>query len=175
MSESLVNYKEPRYVHIFGKDIEPDTVQELISVLHSHEKVDLYFYTDGGLLLAMEALINYMNQHPDLNVYCTYQIYSCGFDIIMKYNGKIFLTKELDFFMVHGCDRKSYSKRKYDWDNSKLIAYTQERNVTYCNLLKENHNFTDEEIKEIMDGGDIYLYRDDFERIIGDKTNITIL
>lgn len=167
--------EEPRYVYIFGEDIEQKPVQELIDVLHSHEKIDLYFYTDGGVLLIMEALIRYMNQHPDLNIYLTYQVYSSGFDIMMKFKGNIFLTKELDFFMVHACDRKTYTIRKQDWDSTKLVWYTLERNIEYCKQLKENHNFTDGEIKQIMNGEDVFIYRDDFKRIIGNKQNITIL
>lgn len=172
---SLPAPEEPRYVYMFNGDIEPEPVQRLIDVLHSHEKIDLFFYTDGGLLLVMESLIHYMNQHPDLNIYLTYQIFSCGFDIIMKFKGNIFITKELDFFMVHACDRKSYTIRKSDWNSQKLVDFTLQRNVDYCKELQENHNFTDEEIKRIMDGEDIYLYREDFPRIIGNKDNITIL
>lgn len=167
--------KEFRYTYIFNQDVEVETVQELIDTIHNHDKVDLIFHTNGGVVYAMNALIKYLNNHPDINIYLTYQIYSCGFDIITNFTGKIFLTKDLDFFMVHAADRTSYQIRKYDWDVNTLNQYTKERNEDYCKLLKDNHNFTVEELSKIMNGEDVYIYRKDFKRVIGNNKNVEIL
>lgn len=174
MSESLVNYKEPRYTYIFSEDIDPEPTQKLIDVLHSHEKIDLFFCTDGGLILAMDALIHYMNQHPDLDIYLSYQVCSCGTDILHKFKGNIFITKQLDFFLFHAIDRKTYQVRDQGYDRNVMNKITKQMNKDYEKVFK-SLGANEEEMKMLRDGKDIYWYRKDFKRLTDRFDNIKVL
>jgi len=55
-----------RFTYIFENSIDTENVNELISKLSEHEKIDLFFSTDGGYIFPMKSVLHYLNSRKDV-------------------------------------------------------------------------------------------------------------
>lgn len=155
----------PRYVYIFNDEIEPDSVQNLIDILYNYPSVDLYFSSEGGYVYLMDALMRAMNQHGDLRVYLTYQVMSAGTDILFDFIGEIFIEKELEVIMFHNYSRALPEAKPGDIDFRKLRNHTKLKNANYYKKL-EKLGLSKKELNLLKKGGDVFWYREDFDKLI---------
>lgn len=163
--------KVNRYTYHFDNNIEVDTVQELIDILSQHEKIDLYFSTEGGEVSSANILISYLNSRKnDIVVYITEALISAGVLLLTDFKGKIVLTEDLDFILAHKIDRLVYTNRKQLVETKVLLAQLVEVNKKIADKLLKI-GFTPKEIKEYNSGKDVILYRKDFNRLKITKQN----
>lgn len=154
-----------RYVYHFDKPIEWESVQELIDILTQHEKIDLFFTTEGGEIAEVKVLIHYLNSRKDdIDIYLTDVIMSAGTFLLTDYEGKIILTDSLDCILFHKTDRQVYTRRQQLVSIPVLLEQLDEDNeVMAQKFLKLG--LTKAEIKEYKEGKDVVLYRKDFKRL----------
>jgi ATP-dependent protease ClpP protease subunit len=154
-----------RYVYYFNNEITTETVNELIGILSSVPSVDLFVTTPGGETTASQALIHFINNHPDIKIYLTGYIASAGTDFLTDCNKEVFLTDDLDWILFHQADREFGGKfRKAMLDKDILYNQTKEINDRYAEKYKKL-GLNSKEIKEYFKGEDVILYRKDFGRL----------
>ncbi len=161
----LLEEPEKKYTYLFDNEINQETVQELISILHNYSTIDLFFTTEGGYTTAMEVLISYLNSRKeDITIILTNEICSAGTFILTDFEGCIKLSKNLDFIMFHLVDRMGYTLRKGILNKKQLTAQLKESNIE----LIEKYTalgLTSQEIKKFKSGDDVILYKKDFHRL----------
>jgi ATP-dependent protease ClpP protease subunit len=154
-----------RYVHIFDKEITKESVQELIDVLVGVPSVDLFFSTNGGEMSTMNALIHFINLHPDINVYLTELVASAGTFLLTDCTKPVYFSDDLELLLFHLGDRPvegQFRKRKID----EKILYEQLKEVNNNTAEKfRKLGLTSKEIKSYLSGDDVILYRKDFNRL----------
>jgi len=154
-----------RYIHYFEDNITKESVQELIDHLYGCPQVDLYFSTHGGEMTAMKILIKFLNNHPDINVYLTDMIASAGTFLLTDFTGNLFLDEGLEAILFHLGDRAVEGQfRKTTFNTQILYDQLQEENNKYVAKYKEL-GLNTKEIKRIIEGDDVILYRKDFDRL----------
>lgn len=163
MEELTLEYN--RYVYYFRNEITDETIQSLIDVLVGIPSVDLYFCTIGGEMSAMKALIHFINNHPDIEIYLTDYIASAGTFLLVECNKPVYLTNELDWILFHMGDRDFGGKFRKDKLNQDIL-YDQLKqcNLKYADLFKKL-GLTFKEIKKYLEGDDVILYQKDFNRL----------
>lgn len=154
-----------KFVYYFDDEISTETVNALISVLHVHEEVHLYFTTTGGDVDAMGVLIAYLNLRKDnISVFLTDRIISAGTDLLVLCKCEVVLTDYLDLITFHSAGRLVHSHRKEQWDVNIIKEQDSLINeVKYKKYLKLG--LTEKEISRIKKGKDVILYRKDFSRL----------
>lgn len=166
MEEEIGFEIEPiRYTYMFHDEINIETAQELIDVLYNYPAVDLYVSTPGGEGSTMNNLVKFINEHPDIRIYLTNYIASAGTFFLFDCNKEVILTEDLEYILFHLGDREvegQFRKRKID----DKILYEQllEMNTKLVEKYS-NLGLNKKEIKSILDGNDVVLYRKDFSRI----------
>lgn len=158
--------QEPiRYTYIFRDEITTESVQELIDILVGIPAVDLYVTTPGGEGVAMDILIKFINRHPDINIYLTLYIASAGTFFLTDCTQPVFLDDNLEFMLFHLGDRPVEGQfRKRQIDDKILYEQLKEMNNKLCDKYT-SLGLNKKEIKSIMDGNDVILYKKDFKRI----------
>lgn len=155
----------PRYVYHFDNPIEWESVQELIDILAQHEKIDLFFTTEGGEIAEVKVLIHYLNSRKDdIDIYLTDIIMSAGTFLLTDYEGKIILTDNLDCILFHKTDRQVYTRRQQFISIPTLLEQLDD----YNDMMAQKYlklGLTKSEIKEYKEGKDVVLYRKDFKRL----------
>jgi ATP-dependent protease ClpP protease subunit len=160
-----------RYVYHFEDEIDPETVQDLIDKLTDYRAIDLFFTTVGGNPHAMRILLHFINNHPDIKVYLTGYIASAGTFLLFECNKEIILCEDLDWILFHLGDRSiEGSFRKTTLDYTILTEQLKEQNNKWVSKYKEV-GLNPKEIKRILEGDDVVLYRKDFDRLIINKLN----
>ena len=154
-----------RYVYYFRNEITDETVQSLIDVLVGIPSVDLFFSTVGGEMSAMKALVHFINNHPDIEIYLVDYVASAGTFLLVDCNKPVYLTEELDWILFHMGDRDfggKFRKEKLNYD----ILYDQLKivNQSYADKFKKL-GLTAKEIKQYLAGDDVILYQKDFDRL----------
>ena len=163
MEELTLEYN--RYVYFFRDEITDETVQSLIDVLVGIPSVDLFFSTVGGEMSAMKALVHFINNHPDIEIYLVDYVASAGTFLLVDCNKPVYLTEELDWILFHMGDRDfggKFRKEKLNYD----ILYDQLKivNQSYADKFKKL-GLTSKEIKQYLAGDDVILYQKDFNRL----------
>jgi ATP-dependent protease ClpP protease subunit len=154
-----------RYVHHFENEIDSETVQELIDKLTEYKAIDLFFTTIGGNPHAMRILLHFINNHPDIKIYLTGYIASAGTFLLFECKKEIILCEDLDWILFHLGDRSiEGSFRKTMLDYTILIEQLKKQNDNWVSKYKEL-GLNPKEIKRILEGDDVVLYRKDFERL----------
>lgn len=154
-----------RYIYYFDKDITQESVQEFINDLHECPSLDLYFSTNGGEMTAMKILVKFLNNHPDVNVYLVGLIASAGTFLLTDYTGNLFLDEDLEAILFHQGDRPVEGQfRKTTFNTQILYEQMKESNDKWIDKYKAL-GLTPKEIKLILAGEDVILYRKDFERL----------
>lgn len=154
-----------RFLYYFTEDITQESVQKLINDLHGCPQLDLYFSTNGGECTAMKILINFLNNHPDVNVYLVGLIASAGTFLLTDYTGNLFLDEDLEAILFHQGDRPVEGQfRKTTFNTQILYDQMKEQNDKWIDKYKAL-GLTPKEIKLILAGEDVVLYRKDFERL----------
>lgn len=154
-----------RYVYYFSDEINIDSVQGLIDILISYPAIDLYVETLGGSLTAMNVLLHFINNHPDIVIYLTSCIASAGTLFLTDCNKKVILTEDLDVILFHLADRGTEGQfRKRTIDDKILYEQLKEFNEKFVNKFVQL-GLNKKEIKGMLEGDDIILYRKDFKRI----------
>ena len=154
-----------RYVCHFEDEINSETIQELIDKLTNYKAVDLFFTTVGGEAHAMRILLHFINNHPDIKIYLTGYIASAGTFLLFECNKEIILCEDLDWILFHLGDRSiEGSFRKTTLDYTILTEQLKEQNNKWVSKYKEL-GLNPKEIKRILEGDDVVLYRKDFSRL----------
>lgn len=161
--EVTVEYN--RYVYVFHDEIDSESVQSLIDVLVGIPSVDLFFTTNGGEASSMIALIHFINNHPDINIYLTNYIASAGTFLLVECNKPVYITDNLDWIMFHMGDREFGGKfRKRDINENILYEQLKVVNEKYADKFKKI-GLNSKEIKLFLAGEDVVLYKKDFGRL----------
>lgn len=155
----------PRYVYHFDQVIDGDSVQGLIDTLVLHDKIDLFFTTEGGEIVEAKVLIHYLNSRKDdIDIYLTDVIMSAGTFLITDFQGKITITDSLDCILFHKIDRQVYTRRQQFVSIQTLLEQLDNDNeILAKKFLKLG--LTKSEIKDFREGKDVVLYRKDFNRL----------
>lgn len=154
-----------RYVYHFENEIDPENVQDLINILTDYRAIDLFFTTVGGNPHAMRILLHFINNHPDIKIYLTGYIASAGTFLLFECNKEIVLCEDLDWILFHLGDRSiEGSFRKTTLDYTILTEQLKEQNNKWVSKYKEI-GLNPKEIKRILEGDDVVLYRKDFSRL----------
>jgi ATP-dependent protease ClpP protease subunit len=154
-----------RYVYHFDNPIDWESVQELIDILALHEKIDLFFTTEGGEIAEVRVLIHYLNtRKDDIDIYLTDVIMSAGTFLLTDYQGKIILTESLDCILFHKTDRQVYTRRQQFISIPILLEQLDNDNELMAKKFLDL-GLTKSEIKEYKEGKDVVLYRKDFNRL----------
>jgi ATP-dependent protease ClpP protease subunit len=154
-----------RYVYHFDNPIDWESVQELIDILALHEKIDLFFTTEGGEIAEVRVLIHYLNtRKDDIDIYLTDVIMSAGTFLLTDYQGKIILTESLDCILFHKTDRQVYTRRQQFVSIPILLEQLDNDNELMAKKFLDL-GLTKSEIKEYKEGKDVVLYRKDFNRL----------
>lgn len=157
--------KPQRYIYHFENEIDSETVQDLIDRLSEHSSIDLFFTTVGGSAHAMRILLHFINNHPDIKIYLTGYIASAGTFLFFECNKEIILCEDLDWILFHLGDRQiEGSFRKTTLDYTILTEQLKEQNDKWVSKYKEI-GLNPKEIKRIVEGDDVVLYRKDFSRL----------
>lgn len=164
--QELESGEEPqRYVYHFENEIDSETVQELIDKLSDYPSIDLFFTTVGGELASMSILLHFINNHPDIRIYLTGYIASAGTFLLFESNKEVILHEDLDWILFHLGDRSiEGSFRKTTLDYTILTKQLKDQNNKWVSKYKEL-GLNDKEIKRILEGDDVVLYRKDFSRL----------
>lgn len=160
-----VEMEIPRYTCIFNEEINSETVQALIDNLIMYPAVDLFLSTPGGEASSMKALIHFINNHNDVNIYMTTYIASAGTFLLIDCDKPVYLCDDLDFILFHMGDRSvegQFRKRKID--EKELYNQLKETNEEYAKKFARL-GLNKKEIKSYLDGDDVILYRKDFPRL----------
>lgn len=154
-----------RYSYHFDNEIDRDTVQEVIDDLYSCPSVDLYFTTNGGSMTSMKRLVHFLNNHPDLNIYLVNSIASAGTMLLTDYTGNLILDEDLEAILFHQGERPVEGQfRKTTFNTQILYDQMKEQNDKWIDKYKVL-GLTPKEIKLILAGEDVILYRKDFNRL----------
>jgi hypothetical protein len=163
--------QENRYTYHFDDTIGVEEVRNLIDVLSIHEKVDLFFTTEGGEAVSSEVLIHYLNERKDdIIIHFVDYVMSSGVFILLDFKGEIKLHHTLDYILIHNIDRMLYRNREQKISIQILQKQLEEYNSIICKKLIKL-GLTKQEIKDYNLGKDIILYRKDFNRLNLNKQN----
>ena len=153
-----------RYIHYFDDGINKESVQDLMDTLIDKESVDLYFSTDGGEITPMIILTKFLNNHPDLNIFLTESIASCGAFILTDCKN-ITLTEELDYILIHQIDRPFGGKfRKQDLNINIMYKQLKAINAKYEEKFRYL-GLSEKQLKQYSKGLDVIIYREDFKKL----------
>lgn len=154
-----------RYVYHFDNSIDWESVQELIDILAQHEKIDLFFTTEGGEIAEVRVLIHYLNtRKEDIDIYLTDVIMSAGTFLLTDFEGKIIITDSLDCILFHKTDRQVYTRRQQFVSIPILLEQLDKDNELMAKKFLDL-GLTKSEIKDYKEGKDVVLYRKDFNRL----------
>lgn len=154
-----------RYTYHFSDPIDGESVQELIDILSLHEKIDLFFSTEGGEIVETKILLHYLNSRKDdIDIYLTDIIMSAGAFLLTDYQGKIIITDSLDCVLFHKTDRQVYTRRQQFISIPTLLEQLDEDNEEMAKKFLKL-GLTKSEIKDYKEGKDVVLYRKDFKRL----------
>lgn len=157
--------EENRYTYHFDNPIGIVEVKELIDVLSLHDKIDLFFTTEGGEAVSMEVLTHYLNtRKDDITIHIVDFLMSAGVFLLLDFEGKIELHKTLDYILIHGIDRMVYRNREQKISKDILQEQLQNYNSQIAKKLTK-FGLTKQEIKDYNLGKDIILYQKDFKRL----------
>lgn len=151
--------------YIFNKEIDDDSVNDLMEKLEGKESIDLWFGTNGGLTSSMRCLVEFFNSLGDnIKITLTDRLCSAGVDLLLDYEGAL-TYKDLDYILIHKGDRQTLSFRKDDCINEKiLVEQDKKENKRYYNKLKKL-GLNKKQLKRFKSGRDLVLYEKDFHQI----------
>lgn len=165
--EEITFERQPimRYVYHFDNEITTESVQKVIDLLSNFPSVDLFFTTVGGSGPAMNILIHFINNHPDIKIYLSCYICSAGTFLLTDCKKEIIFTDDLEFILFHMGDREvegQFRKRKLNSDilYEQLKIQNQRWGETF-----EKIGLNKKEMKAFFDGDDVILYKKDFKRL----------
>lgn len=159
MEEGVVRYKI-----IFDGDITTDNVNDLIEKIYSYQSVDLYFSTDGGMLFAMEALIDAVNEHPDIKVVLTNTVSSAGTYFLFDCTQPVILGKNLMYLMFHCADIMCNGFIRGELKKKEVEEYILGEAEEVGHKLRKI-GLTKTEVNKYLKGEDVYIYPKDFKRL----------
>lgn len=151
----------------FDKDINTETVQELVEKLSSMEgKIDLWFSTSGGFTNQMYYLINYLNSRKeDIKITLTNECLSCGTFLLVYFDGEI-THFDLEVMLFHVTDRERYCLRDNKWINSdKLQKQDWKQNKKFAKKLLERNILTEKQVNRFLKGQDVIIYEKEIKKI----------
>ena len=153
--------------YFFNQDIKINTINELVDRLQDVEgKINLFFSTNGGNLDPMRYLINFLNSRKkDITITLVDRLVSAGTMILTDFQGKIIIDEGLDFILFHMWDRESYSLRVDNTISDKILTkQDMESNKFFAEKLKNKGLLNDKQIKQFLQGKDVVLYKDTFNK-----------
>lgn len=154
--------------HYFNNDITVESVNNLVEKLQTIEgKIRLYFSTDGGDPTAMDFLLDFLNSRKeDITIILTDRVYSAGADIPILFDGKIELNEHLDCILFHLLDRHKYAFRTDGYTANPKILAKQDMgyNINFAEKIKNKGFLTDKQIKQFLQGKDVVVYREQFNK-----------
>lgn len=150
---------------IFENQISNKTVQNLINNINSYQFVNLYFSTNGGRVDSMKILVDFLNHRyaeNSIKIILFNELVSAGTYMLIDYHGPLFI-KDLRYFMFHAPDIRLNTIRNDAYDKKIKEMLDQHNEIYYEDIA--SLGLTKAEIKKIKEGGDIYIYQEDFSRI----------
>lgn len=160
MEETTVRYK-----YLFDEAVETDTINNLIETIYSYQAIDLFISTPGGALVAMDVLVEAINEHPDITVTLCGTVASAGTFLLTDLICPVYIHENLLFLMIHGADMPTEGTyRKYGVDYSILKEDLEQCNLDRANKFKSigvPKKFIDRYLK----GEDVYLYKEDIKKL----------
>lgn len=151
---------------IFTEEINNDSVQSVITQMSSYPFVNLYFSTVGGEIYAMTILCDYLNRRYEQNsirVYLGPIVLSAGTYLLIYYRGPLFMTRHFKCFMFHAPDISLFTIRATKHEK-RIKQYLDEDNELYYNSLL-GIGLTKSDIKKIKEGDDVYVFRDELDKL----------
>ena len=144
----------------FENEISTETVNDLIGQISGHDKVTLYFSTEGGSPEAMRFLIDYLNSLGDaIEIVLTSYIASAGTFLLTHYKGKL-SAKNLDYVLFHVIDRQNYNLRKdYSYSFSTIQKQDVKSNKVFSKKLRTKGFLTEVQINNFLKGYDVVVYQ----------------
>lgn len=153
--------------YFFNQDIKLNTINELVDRLQDVKgKINLFFSTNGGNLDPMRYLIQFLNyRKKDITITLTDRLVSAGVLLLTDFDGKIVINEGLDFILFHMWDRESYSLRVDTVISDKILTkQDKEGNLIFAEKLKNKGLLNDKQIKQFLQGKDVVLYKDTFNK-----------
>lgn len=148
-----------KHYHYFNDDINIQNVTTLVNDLQAKEgEICLWFATEGGYTNAMEYLIDYLNNRPEIKVVLTDSVCSAGTLFLSDYNHPLEI-KDIDCIFFHATDREKYSIRKGAVCGDRLKNQDIEDNKKRVEVWKQRGWLTDKQGRSILKGKDVVLYR----------------
>jgi hypothetical protein len=156
--------EKPVYTIIFNGDIEEEPIKKLIKEIDENQdkKILLFFTTDGGCVSFGEILLAQLNtvvrNGAEIKLMPYWKMSSCGFDILMKFQGDIEILSDVHS-VVHIMDwRNSYKSLEVRKDDESVGLNEQyKRHVKrYLDELR-GWGLTDEEVEIVEKGDDLFL------------------
>ena len=155
---------------------------EIVRQNPKYSRVDIYYQSNGGYVKDMFALADYLNDIDDfrVNIIASGYCCSCGYWLLTLLNNpkniKVMFT-DMAKAMIHLMD-VSVSVRGQLGENhnaSKFVKMqTEEANKRMVKDVLPHLGLTEEQVKIIADGGDLYLGVEEFENSIEHYTNYKI-
>lgn len=154
-----------RYKYIFDEEITVESVNRLIEVLYSYQSVDLFFSTQGGLVFAIDVLIEAINEHPDITVTLCSSVCSAGTFLLTDLECPVYVHDNLDFIMIHAADRMVEGQvRKTDLDYAILKEQLESANRIRAEKYKKL-GVPKKYLDRYLKGEDVYLYKEDINKL----------
>lgn len=155
--------------YYFNNEITTVTVNELVEKLEQLDgEINLYFSTNGGHSASMKFLIKYFNSIKDrLTITLIEDVWSAGTRILIDFEGKIEICiEEMDSFLFHVADRENYNFRKDSNICNQQILSKQDKefNIKFAEKIKKKGLLTDKQLKQFLNGRDIIVYKEQFEK-----------
>ncbi len=150
---------------IFENQISHKSVQGLINNINQYAFVNLYFSTNGGRVDSMKILVDFLNHRYDENsikITLFNELVSAGSYMLIDYKGPLFI-KDLRYFMFHAPDITLNTIRNSDYEK-KIKQMLDAHNEVYYEDIADL-GLSKVELKKIREGGDVYIYQDEFHRI----------
>ena len=154
-------------VILFNKEITVESVQELIYQLNEiQEQGILYFQTNGGDIIASEALTDYLNvfMQTKLTIVFTGVVASAGVHVMTMYMGDKFLSENLDLIVLHATDRTMGHTREPKYV-SNLKNYDKKLSDIWLSRMEDIVELSPADKKLYKKGEDIIIERKDFHKI----------
>jgi|GEM_PF-6369475 len=160
---------------IFNKAIEDEPVSNLIKEidavkLEGNEELKIFFSSQGGTWHTALTLIEYLNTcGKNIVIYPVYTVNSCAIDVIVRSDNikKVFIDQTL-VCCIHLLNNKYNSielldKTSYEYFDNLVLEDFNNKQIEFLRLFNV---FTDEELKEMKKGKDIYFGADTLEKLI---------
>ena len=150
---------------IFHNEISVASINELIEKLQPWDEVDLWFSSEGGETLAMEAFIHYLNSRRGITIHYTHTCDSCTVMLWYGFRGTQVLAHNFMCSYLHNIDALVFTNRsKHVVQYSRQADDVRRINKIFLKKLR-GIGVKKEVIETVESGGEVILWRDDVKKL----------